>query len=177
MFNTVLEETLANKKIGFAGVAGTKLLSEEATWWDMDLWRQGLHSGMVMHGDDFKKQTIYGPHGDVVVCDGVFMACTGKTIKSLDFKHPEYLPKGWDFYDLHLSILALEENLKNMVMPLLIRHASGGMGAAAPAGDWQENRSKFKEKWGEKLPLMTPHVRQVIEQLKKQQREKEQTIP
>ncbi len=53
IFHNELERHLSHPKAGFAGIAGTTLLGEDAVWWDHMRWKQGLHRGHVFHGKDY----------------------------------------------------------------------------------------------------------------------------
>lgn len=128
---------------GFLGVAGTKKLTEDAVWWNQNVWRQNMHSGIVWHGSDPMSATMtyYGQYGQVAVMDGLFLAASGKTIKSVGLAQPGYLPGGWDYYDLHYTLTAHKLGLKNKVVPINILHNSKG--ELVGRDSWHMNREAF----------------------------------
>lgn len=143
-FLKVLVTNLLNKpNTGFIGVAGTTYLSEDAVWWNHKLWREGRHSGFVLHGEDINKlqPTYYGEYRDVVVLDGLFLAASAKTISAVGLEKPEYFEGEWDFYDIHYTTKAREKRLKNKTIPLFIVHNSGG--ELAGRDSWAKNREAF----------------------------------
>ena len=137
-----LMETLKHDA-GFIGVAGTKKLTEDAIWWNQNVWRSGGHSGIVWHGEDIMSSdtTYYGQHGRVVVMDGLFLAASGKTLRSVGLSQPGYLPGGWDYYDIHYTLTAHKQGLKNKTVPLNILHNSKG--ELAGRDSWHANREAF----------------------------------
>ena len=77
---------------GFVGVAGTKLLGVDAVWWNQARWHQGHHSGQVHHLDKQKGTfypTYYGQPSKVVVLDGVFLAASAKTLRTVGLEIQE----------------------------------------------------------------------------------------
>jgi hypothetical protein len=139
---------------GFAGVAGTKLLGEEAVWWDQKKWKDGHHSGEVWHPDatsitsscsskDFH-QTYYGPLSKVVVLDGLFLAASARTLRQVGLEKPSYLIGDWDFYDIHYTFSAFKKGLSNVTVPIKIAHHSRG--ELVGRDGWNENRQAFIRK-------------------------------
>lgn len=128
---------------GFAGVAGTTYLSEDAIWWNQEVWKQGKHKGFVYHGKDkFNcESTFYGSCGRVVILDGLFLAASGKALKTIGLNKPSYLYGGWDYYDIHYTITAHKKGLKNQVVPIQLIHNS--MGELAGRDSWHKNREAF----------------------------------
>lgn len=142
-FVNVLFNAARRNKSGFFGPAGTTHLSESAVWWEHSLWQQGKHKGLVLHGEDIKtaEYTYYGNPGRVVCLDGLFLACSGKTINSIDFTKPEYFDGEWDFYDIYYTIQAHKKGLYNTVEPIFMIHHS--FGDLAGRDSWHSNRKAF----------------------------------
>jgi hypothetical protein len=137
--------TLETKKPGraFVGLAGTTFLGPEAIWWDQNLWKQGFHRGKVTHLDRFKQPflTDYGPEGEVVVLDGLFLASTGKFLNQFNLEKPAYFQADWDFYDLHYTSTAYLKGHSNFAMRLDVIHHSRG--ELAGRASWYMNRDAF----------------------------------
>lgn len=135
--------------VGFLGVAGTKLLTEEAVWWNQLNWQQGFHRGFIFHGNSMfdAKPTVYSPPGkeldrQVLVMDGVLLACQYKTLKLLGgWKKPDSFIGNWDFYDIYTTWRANRSNLRNFVVPIILRHMS--FGNLAGREGWEANRKEF----------------------------------
>ena len=142
-FINVLVLASRQHKSGFFGPAGTTYLSESAVWWDHDLWQQGKHRGLVLHGKTIKEAqyTYYGNPGRVVCLDGLFLACNGKTIKTIDTTKPDYFEGDWDFYDIHYTTQAHKKGLYNTVEPIFMIHHS--FGDLAGRDSWHKNRNMF----------------------------------
>jgi len=153
-FNFVLEQKLLSKKVGFVGVAGSKILLPNACWWDYSSLSSGKGTGFVTHGDSLPKSTstYYGPFGPACVLDGLFLACKGRLLKKVSLEHPDYLPYKWDFYDLHLTFQAHRLGFQNTTAPFFIKHSSSGLGAIEAGGEWNKNREAFIKKWRSILP-------------------------
>lgn len=130
------------EKVGFVGVAGTKLLKEDAVWWDCP---QKL-SGVVFHENEGSQYgSAFGPFGRVVVLDGVFLACHRRTLERIG-PWPE---GGWHFYDIEMTLRAHLAGLENYTVPLPLLHKS--IGPLTP--EWDASRSKFYKKFKDKLPV------------------------
>lgn len=133
---------LDDPKTGFIGVAGTTELGLNAVWWDKDVWAQGKHRGEVWHGevhDCFR--TTFGPVGQVVVLDGLFLAAKAITLRNIGLKKPDYFEGDWDFYDLHYTSKALELGLENHVVNIEVIHNSKG--ELVGRDSWFLNREAF----------------------------------
>jgi len=146
LFTRIIVESLFDKEVGFIGVAGTTHLSENAVWWDQNVWRQGKHRGHVYHGDDILKAqgTYYGACGRVVCMDGLFLAAKGSTLKDVGLNKPEYFEGDWDFYDIHYTVSAHLKKYKNKVIPVSILHNSHG--ELVGRDSWHKNREAFISK-------------------------------
>jgi len=136
---------------GFVGVAGTTHLSQDAVWWNHNLWQQGKHRGHVFHGKDIltADSTYYGKPDQVVCMDGLFLAANGKVLREVGLDKPEYFEGDWDFYDIHYTVTAHKKKYKNRVVPIQILHNSKG--ELAGRDSWHKNRQAFIEKTN--LPL------------------------
>tara|TARA_R110000868_G_scaffold13711_10_gene63632 strand:+ start:8751 stop:9308 length:558 start_codon:yes stop_codon:yes gene_type:complete len=142
-FTNLLENALYPVKIGFVGPAGTSYLGADAVWWDMTRRQQGFHSGFVFQGLD--RQTMqpnyFGPTKDVVVLDGLFLACRKSTLDLIDMSQPATFPWGWDFYDLYYTMTAYTKGFTNRTVPIIMLHNSSG--ETRPT--WNENRMAFQK--------------------------------
>ena len=149
LFHNELERHLSQHKAGFAGVAGTTLLGEDAVWWDHKRWKQGLHRGHVYHGKDLHSydNTFYGKPGQVVVMDGLFLAAKAKTLTAIGLDKPDYFK--WDYYDILYTLKAHNLKLINKTVPIIILHNS--FGDLAGRESWLENRKGFIK--NHKLPV------------------------
>jgi len=140
-------------KTGIIGPAGTTSLGENAVWWDQERWAKGLHSGVVWHpGSQSLEQimrTEYGPHREVVVLDGLFLAAQKKVWDHVGLEKPEYFEGEWDFYDIHYTSKAHLLGYENYTVPISILHYSKG--ELAGRDSWHKNRTAFVE--NTKLPL------------------------
>jgi len=146
-----LGERLSEEDTGFVGVAGTTYLGKEAVWWNQNVWKDGKHRGSVWHLDKEGQpyETKYGPQGEVVVMDGLFMACNGKVAKQMDFTKPYYFDGEWDFYDIYYCSQARDLGYKNYIINLDILHNSRG--ELVGRESWHANREAFISKF--ELPM------------------------
>jgi hypothetical protein len=135
---------------GIVGVAGTRLLPENATWWQSP---QEECRGMAGHPDPAGgiRWNVWpwgaGKFGPVVVTDGVFLMCRKEIWRKLGGFDAAYYG-GFHFYDLDLSFRAHLAGLQNQVVPLPLLHLSHGETNAG----WEENRQKFLLRHGKQLP-------------------------
>ena len=143
VFLDIIVSNCLKHDTGFIGVAGTTHLSEDAVWWNHNLWQQGKHRGHVFHGDDIltADSTYYGKPDRVVCMDGLFLAATGKVLREVGLDKPEYFEGDWDFYDIHYTVSAHKKKLKNLVVPIQILHNSKG--ELAGRDSWHKNREAF----------------------------------
>lgn len=154
-----LKHETESSNTGFVGAAGTQLLTQDAVWWNQDVWKAGLHRGVVTHVSQQGRPytTKYGSPGPVVVLDGLFLAAKAKVIKEVGLTKPDYFAGEWDFYDIHYTMTAHELGYTNKVMKLDITHNSRG--ELVGRDSWHQNRQAFIEKT--KLPVQ---VREANEQ-------------
>lgn len=146
----LLEEAMAisaNPAIGFLGIAGGRVLREDAIWWSQ---RDQL-SGLCLHREGPRYwPTAFGMYGQVVVLDGVFLMCSRSTFDALS-GFDESIP-GWDFYDIDVTLRSYLLGKANVTFPILCLHHSLGNISNKPG--WHMNRKMFLEKWGSKLPVV-----------------------
>ena len=149
----LLKSLTKEPKAGFVGVAGTTYLSEDAVWWNQEVWKAGLHSGYVLHGKDVcdAEPTYYGPYKEVVALDGLFLAATAKTIEKIGLDKPDYFEGDWDFYDILYTTSARKKGLINKTIPLFILHNS--LGELVGRESWTKNREAYIK--NNRLPLTT----------------------
>lgn len=141
--------------VGFVGVAGGARFDAQniqGAWWNAR--NTGEARGFVFQGKDnlTMAPNYFGPHGQVVVLDGCFMACSYKTLKTVGLEKPHYLTSNWDFYDIHLTLKAHLMGLSNYTVPILIRHESPGI----PREEWHAARSQFLKYHSGNLPCKIP---------------------
>lgn len=135
---------------GFVGVAGTDHLGTDLIWWS----KKEKCRGTVFHGKDDSNMvpTYYGPAGEVVCLDGVFLACKAGLLHALGLTQPEFFPGGWDFYDILWTLKAkMSYKKRNYVLPFLICHNSPGNGIHNDG--WKDNKAALTEKLAKKLPI------------------------
>ena len=140
------------EEIGIIGVAGTTLLDEDAVWWNQERWQAGLHKGFVIHYNKEHKKlhdTHYGPHGQVVALDGLFLAARKEVWETVGFKKPSYFEGEWDFYDIHYTTTAHHLGFKNYTVPIKMIHYSSG--ELVGRDSWHKNRNAFIN--NTKLPI------------------------
>ena len=153
-FNEIIEKSLQENNIGFLGIAGTRILRESCVWWEgLGDYSSGHLAGMVYHGTNYMdmQETYYGPTGEVVVMDGVFLVCKGETLHKINTKKPTYFSGDWDFYDISYTLQAYFKGLKNKVVPIQIFHKS--MGDTNNKASWHLNRQALIDRLGDKLPV------------------------
>jgi len=132
-------------KTGIVGPAGTTFLGENAVWWDHDNWKKGLHRGAVNHIAQEEPPTIdtttYGPYGEVVALDGLFLAARKKVWEHIKVEKPTYFEGLWDFYDIHYTTTAHALGYNNYAVPIkMIHHSSGQL---VGRDSWHKNRTAF----------------------------------
>ena len=152
VFTHMLKEKLKKDNTGFVGIAGTRRFAKTGVWWDMEQWKAGSHSGYVFHGEDLDSMsaTFFGQLGEVVVMDGVFLAATKKTLRSIQLKQPKAFVGKWDFYDIFYTFQTYQKGKKNYTLPIQIRHES--IGELAGRDSWHKNREAFLKIFGKNLP-------------------------
>ena len=144
VFLNFLKGTLENEETGFVGAAGTTLLNEDPIWWDQNNHRRGFHRGRVTHitpeGEEY--ETFFGPAGDVVVLDGLFLAAKPKVIEDIGLKKPDYFVGEWDFYDIHYTSQAFLKGYINKAIHFNIFHNSRG--ELVGRESWHQNKELFR---------------------------------
>jgi len=148
-----------HKETGIIGPAGTTLLGADAVWWNQERWQSGYHRGMVRHKEHFKPppvayqlekntqgcsriyETNYGPPGEVVALDGLFLAARKEVWDAVGVSKPEYFEGNWDFYDIHYTTKAHTLGYKNHAVFLDIIHQSAG--TLTGRDSWHKNRESF----------------------------------
>lgn len=152
---------LKDKGTGFVGVAGTQYFTPRAVWWEglneTSPVMRGSLAGTVNHGDSLETmtRTVFG-HGNktqVVVMDGLILAATYRTWKSIRLAKPKEFSGNWDFYDMYYTFQAHMKGLKNYVMPLEVLHKSPGDTRGKEG--WHKNKEAFLSKYRKHLPQST----------------------
>jgi hypothetical protein len=134
----------AKPSIGFIGVAGTTELASNGVWWDREVLSKGKGRGSVCHAEDLHP-TYFGPTGEVVIMDGLFLAARAGNLTPALFSKPDMFVGNWDFYDIMYCYRMHSMGLINMVVPLLLRHHSRG--ELVGRDGWNENRLAFCKKY------------------------------
>jgi hypothetical protein len=142
------------KETGIVGPAGTTFLGKEAVWWDHERWQAGYHRGQVQHRNEVNGRTAihstnYGPYGQVVALDGLFLAARKEVWDTIGLEKPNYFEGNWDFYDIHYTTTAHLLGYKNYAVPLHVIHQSAGI--LVGRDSWHTNRKAFIE--NTELPL------------------------
>tara|TARA_R110002020_G_scaffold6364_3_gene26945 strand:- start:1727 stop:2428 length:702 start_codon:yes stop_codon:yes gene_type:complete len=152
VFTLLLTDKLSKPGTGFVGVAGTRRFAKSAVWWDMEEWKAGSHSGIVFHGKNIPEMTatLFGQTGEVVVMDGVFLAATVKTLRSIQLTKPKKFQGNWDFYDIFYTFQTYLNGLKNYTLPIQLRHES--VGSLSGRDSWHHNRNSIINIFGKHLP-------------------------
>jgi GT2 family glycosyltransferase len=155
-FIAALGKCVLDKEIGIIGPAGTTLLGSDAIWWNQERWQAGYHRGQVKHTSTVKHPrsgmtpahddiqittTSYGPQGQVVVLDGLFLAARAEVWEDIGLSKPEYFKGEWDFYDLHYTSKAHLKGYKNYTIPIDMIHQSSG--ELVGRDSWHKNRQAF----------------------------------
>ena len=142
-FVAKLNESFSTPEVGFVGAAGTMKLDADAVWWDQTRWQQGKHRGKVIHINPQGKEylTPYGPPGDVVTLDGLFLAARKDVLEDIGLQKPEYFDGEWDFYDIYYTSQAFLKGYTNKVMDINILHHSRG--ELVGRDSWHKNREAF----------------------------------
>lgn len=153
-----LLELCNERGVGFVGVAGgTRFDGQniQGAWWNARI--TGESRGFVFQGKGNLTMTpnYFGQHGQVVVLDGCFMACSYKTLKSVGLDKPHYLTSDWDFYDIHLTLKAHLMGLSNYTVPIIIRHESDGQMREG----WHTARQQFLKYHHGNLPIKLPYAK------------------
>ena len=82
--------------------------------------------------------------------DGVFLAATIKTLRSIQLTKPAAFQGAWDFYDIFYTFQTHLKNKKNYTVPIQIRHES--IGELAGRDSWHKNREAFINIFDKHLP-------------------------
>jgi len=135
-----------DKETGIIGVAGTTFLGKDSVWWNHDRWNAGYHRGEVQHVHAEKRHiytSYYGPHGQVVVLDGLFLAAKKEVWDKIGLTKPTYFTGNWDFYDIHYTTQSHLLGYKNYTVPISIIHKSGG--SLVGRDSWLNNREAYEK--------------------------------
>lgn len=141
-------DTCKTEGVGFVGVAGTTALCDTGVWW-MDE-PGGLKRGSVAHSDPDHGtyMSMFGPYGDVVVLDGVFLAIGNRFQLKGSWNNVFPEDTGFHFYDIEATLWAHTHGLRNKVIALPLYH--GSQGKIGP--EWQKAREKFLNRYHDYLP-------------------------
>lgn len=139
--------TAAADNCGVIGIAGARVLREDAVWWSA----KDQLSGACMHTDKGQYwMTAFGPYGQVVVLDGVLLMMSRAVFDKVG-GFDESIP-GWDYYDVDFTLRSYQAGFINITFPLQILHRSIGDTSKKPG--WHMNRGIFLERWKAKLPVV-----------------------
>jgi hypothetical protein len=125
-FNEFLDFYLTQPDTGFVGVAGSAKMKKGCNWFSSRLPDFG--GGCIFHGKNSFEMGMmqYGSRGQVVCLDGVFLATTKKVFDSIETRKPKTFVGNWHWYDASYTLQAHIKGLKNYVVPIILRHESGG---------------------------------------------------
>jgi hypothetical protein len=147
---SLIHDRLRDETTGFVGVAGSRVLDKEATWWK---WIRSPHKERMLSGRCGHRSgsdlwvSYYGPFGEVAVLDGVLLITTKAVLEAIGgFADPPL--DGFDFYDISATFRARLAGLKNYTIPANLFHR--GMGH--PRQGWVRNRQAFLDRYGTHLP-------------------------
>ena len=127
IFNRILKHHLSDPKVGFVGVAGSAVISEDANWFACSR-KHKSGGGVVFHGPSVLNMELsrYGDKKVAVILDGVFLAATSTVIRSINLNQPNHFTSKWHWYDASYTFQAYRKKLINVIAPIMIRHESGG---------------------------------------------------
>jgi hypothetical protein len=128
-FNSILDKELEKEDCGFLGVAGSPCLAKKGNWVASARRLNMPTAGFIWHGtnnDNMRFDLFGNAPAQAVAVDGVFMATTGKVLKSIELRRPASFKGGWHWYDAFYCVQAHLKGFKNRVIPLPIRHGSTG---------------------------------------------------
>ena len=156
-FTDILNTHFKKPNAGFLGVAGARVLTHQAVWWGnysaehQPLSQNNTMRGAVFHGVDMETAVldVFGRHGKAVVLDGVFLACKGAVLNSIQITQPKTFTSGWHFYDIFFTYQAFKKGYINVAAPIMLRHESVG----TPEGSYEDNRKAFVDHFGGDLPV------------------------
>ena len=147
----VLEHFIKRPEYGILGIAGTTFFPRSGSWWDV----MPEAIGQVSHQENGKRwlTEFNKPFGnkimDSINVDGLFFAVNKKIIKS---NFDEHFGR-FHFYDVSFCVDNFLKGVKiGVVSNIPVTHLSVGRTDA----DWEHNRIKFVEKYGENLPIKLP---------------------
>jgi len=149
-FNSLIHTKLSKPKAGFLGVAGSAYITSKINWY-MCSKEYESGGGVVYHGPSVADMTPshYGHVKNAVGMDGVFLAAKGAIINSIQLKQPDKITSPWDHYDFFYTAQAHIKGYSNEIIPLPLRHESGGRYPPA----YQENVPIMAELFEKHLPL------------------------
>lgn len=143
-------DLLRQDTAGFVGVAGSRVLDRDATWWK---WirspqKERILSGRCGHraGSDIWV-SYYGAFGEVAVLDGVLLV-TKKAVLEAIGGFADAPLEGFDFYDISATFRARLAGLRNYTVAADLFH----WGVGHPREAWERNRRLFVDKYGQHLP-------------------------
>lgn len=151
-FKEKLLET-QNKGTGLIGPAGTEHFGGDCVWWDHNKWKEQKHSGAIYHHEKEKGHypTVYGPHRQVAVLDGVFLAARAEVLEDIGLEKPSFFEGNWDFYDIYYTTRAHLSNYRNKTVDIKMCHYS--IGDTTGRESWHKNREAYIKEFREILPL------------------------
>ena len=149
LFAQLVRQQLRPSGVGFVGVAGCRTLRHNLAWWRNASGATAL-AGMVHHGQEQEgsEGAFFGPPGRVAMLDGVLLAATLRTLRSVRLAPPAGIEGLWHFYDLSYTLQAHAAGRTNVALPLGVRHRSKGSTDAA----WERARSALAPRLHPLLP-------------------------
>lgn len=130
--------------VGLAGASNAKI-TEPCLWHIM--CPKETHRGRVSHVSDGGKGTFvtnFGPHGRVLILDGLFLAFKNKKIFEAGVKFDESNPAKFHFYDIDFSLTCNAKKLKLGTVDIDVVHNSHGLRSFTD--EWLSGQAWFKQK-------------------------------
>lgn len=151
-FNEVVNHWLDKEKCGIVGVAGAPILLKDSNWVSSFKKSKREAGGSIWHGNSMTDcyMSFYGNATQAVQVDGVFMATTGKVLKNIELRKPKVFESNWHWYDAYYCIQAHLKGYNNYIMPLTLRHDSGGNYDQLYFAD----KNNFNKLFGKYLPVV-----------------------
>lgn len=139
--NTALEKY---DVVGLAGASNAKI-TEPCLWHIM--CSKEDHRGRVSHVSDGGKSTFvtnFGPHGRVLILDGLFLAFKNKKIFNSGARFDESNPAKFHFYDIDFCLTCNSKKLKLGTADIDVVHNSHGLRSFTD--EWLSGQAWFKQK-------------------------------
>ncbi len=143
-----LEEALKKYDVvGLAGASNAKI-TPPCLWHIM--CPEDTRRGRVSHVNENGKGTFvtdFGPHGRVLMLDGVFLAFNAKKLFNIGVRFDESNPAGFHFYDIDFCMTCNSKKLKLGTTYIDVVHNSHGL--RKYTDDWLSGQAWFMQKFAD----------------------------